>query len=308
MAVEQTQSTELVYLNGEYLPRERACVSVFDRGFLFADGVYEVVPVYGGRPFHLSAHLARLQRSMKAIRLDNPLDDIGWVNAIRGLLDRNGARERDLSLYLQVTRGVSQRPRDHAFPDDARPTVLMALTPLAEVDPALLERGVGAVVMDDIRWARCDIKSIALLGNVLLRNAAREKGAYEALLVRDGRLTEGAASNVFVVQSGELLTPPTGPELLGGITRDVILSIARQAGISTRETRVPATLLKQVDEIWITSSTKGVLPVTTLDGRPVGDGRPGEMWARVHRLYLEAIERIRQRPRPDDTLHGGGSA
>ncbi len=306
MAVGQNEATGLVYLNGEYLPHDAACVSVFDRGFLFADGVYEVVPVYGGRPFHLSAHLARLQRSLRAIHLASPLDDIGWVNAIRGLLDRNGARDRDLSLYLQVTRGVSRGPRDHVFPDDAEPTVLMALLPMAEVDPALLERGVSAVVMDDIRWARCDIKSIALLANVLLRNAAREKGAYEALLVRDGHLTEGAASNVFVVQSGELLTPPTGPELLGGITRDVILSIARQAGISTRETRVPATLLKKVDEIWITSSTKGVLPVTSLDGRPVGEGRPGEMWARVHGLYGQAIDRIRQRPRPDDTLHGGG--
>lgn len=278
-----------VYLNGEWLPREEARVSVFDRGFLFADGVYEVIPVYRGRPFHLAAHLKRLNYSLVAIGLENPLEEIKWLEAVEKLIAENGAG--DMSIYLQVSRGVSSLPRDHAFPEDFTPTVFMATQPLAALTDDPGKTGIKAILKDDIRWARCDIKSVSLLGNVMLRQAAVAGGAQEALLMRDGSVTEGAASNVFIVQSGEILTPPEGPGILSGITRNIVLSLAREASISLRETCIPVTLLKQVDEVWISSSTKGVAPVTQIDDRPVGDGRPGPIWRQIQGLYIAAVEK-----------------
>ena len=267
-----------VYLNGEYLERDQARVSVFDRGFVFGDGVYEVIPAYGGRLFRFDAHMARLRASLAAIGLPEPLAPAAWREALAGLLD--GA---DQWVYLQVTRGPA--PRDHRFPDRVRPTVLAYAEPLAPPAPAVLAEGVAAITVDDFRWSRCDVKSISLLANVLARQRAREAGVAEAILVRDGRVTEGAASNVFAVLDGELVTPPKGPHILPGITRDLVLELAREAGVPAREGPLDAARLAGAAELWLTSSTKEILPVTRLNGAPVGPGRPGPLFARLHEAF-----------------------
>lgn len=287
----------VVFLNGAFVPQDEARVSVFDRGFLFGDGVYEVIPVYSGVPFRLSAHLKRLENSLTAIQLQNPMEEIDWVNAIRTLIQRNEGS--DLMVYVQVTRG-GVFPRNHAFPDEVVPTVLMTASELPPVDSEILESGVKARTMIDNRWLHCNIKATSLLGNVLLKQAAVEVGAYEAILLRDDFVTEGAVSNVFVVQSGEVLAPPLSPSILPGITRSVVLSLAAKAGMSVRETRIPATLLRQADEIWLTSSTKGVIPVTRLDGKAVGSGKPGPVWKQMSQLYDDAVALLENR-----TLTGG---
>lgn len=269
-----------IYLNGTFVPPERAQVSVLDRGFLFGDGVYEVIPVYGGRLFRLEEHLARLARSLAAIRLPDPLDAPGWRDMLAELVARNGGGE--LSLYLQVTRGAA--PRDHAFPAQPAATVVAMTSPLpaAEAAPA------AAVVVPDLRWQRCDIKAVTLLANVLARQQAREAGAQEAILVRDGALTEGAASNVFVVRGAEVATPPRGPHLLAGITRALVLELLAGTAAPVVERPVPAEELHVADEIWLTSSSREIVPVTRLDGRPVGAGEPGPRWRDAWQRYQEA--------------------
>ncbi len=278
-----------VHLDGAWLPLSQARVPVLDRGFIFGDGVYEVIPVYGRRPFRLPQHLARLERSLAAIRLDPPLDARGWTALIDELLARNPGGDR--SVYLQVTRGPARR--DHAFPRAPTPTVFAMVSPLNPPDPALLEEGAAAVVLEDIRWSRCDIKSVNLLANILLRQQAVERGALEAILVRDGQVTEGAASNVFIVRAGEIRTPPTSRFMLPGITRDLVLELARAHGLPCREVPVSESELRGADEIWITSSTREVLPVTRLDGRPVGTG-PGPVWRRIMPLYQEYKRSLRE--------------
>jgi D-alanine transaminase len=234
-----------VYLNGEFLPPDQARVSVFDRGFIFGDGVYEVIPVFGGRLFRLPHHLSRLDASLGAIRLRNPHTQQEWNSIFTRLL---AAGSGDQSIYLQITRGVA--PRDHAFPPNITPTVFAYAQPLKYSPPEQLAQGVAAVTAADIRWQRCDIKAIALLANALLRQEAIGQGAVEAILVRDGLVTEGAASNIFVVKNGRLVTT-------------------------------------SADEVWLTSSTKEILPITRIDGRPVGNGKPGPMHAKMFALYKE---------------------
>lgn len=272
-----------VYLNGEFLPPDQARVSVFDRGFIFGDGVYEVIPVFGGRLFRLPHHLARLDASLAAIRLRNPHTTQQWSNIFTRLLgvDATG----DQSIYLQITRGVA--PRDHAFPPNVTPTVFAYAQPLKYSPPEQLAQGVAAVTAADIRWSRCDIKAIALLANALLRQEAIDQGAVEAILIRDGVITEGAASNIFVVKNGRLVTPPKGPFILPGITRDLVVEIARAKGISCDELPVKTEILSAADEVWLTSSTKEILPITRIDGRPVGNGKPGPMHAKMFALYKE---------------------
>ncbi len=271
----------IAYLDGRFLPLDEARVSVLDRGFLLGDGVYEVIPVYGGRLFRLDDHLARLERSLAETRIPNPHDRPGWRRLLETLVTENGGGDR--AVYLQVTRGVAAR--DHAFPAHVTPTVFAMSHPLPAPDPALAERGVAAVTLEDIRWLRCDIKTISLLGNVLLRQAAIDRGAQEAILVRDGEVTEGAASNVFVVHDGTLSTPPKGERLLPGITRDLVLELAAAEGLPCHQRPISEASLRQADEIWLTSSTKEILPVTRLDDAPVGDGRPGPLWRRLHARY-----------------------
>ncbi len=270
-----------VYLNGEFVPAEEARVPVLDRGFLFGDGVYELMPVYGGHAFRLDKHLARLSRSLNEVSIPNPYAPARWVQILTDLIERAGGG--DLLVYWQVTRGVA--PRDHAFPRDIEPTVFAMTSLLPRSAPEQLEGGIKAVTREDIRWQRCDIKSISLLANVLLRQQAIEAGAAESLLVRDGYVAEGAASNVFVVIDDVIVTPPNSASLLPGVTRDLILELAAAGGLAHEEARIRERALGGAQEIWITSSSKEVLPVTTLDEKPVGDGLPGPQWKRIHALY-----------------------
>ncbi len=279
----------IVYLNGEFLPLEEAKIPVLDRGFIFGDGVYEVIPCYGGRLFRLEEHLRRLQHSLDGIRLRNPLTPAEWKEMLQRLAEANPAE--DQSLYLQVTRGVAGR--DHRFPEKSTPTVFAMSKPLPPAPPELLERGVAAITLPDIRWQCCHIKAISLLPNVLLRQQALEAGADEAILLRDGEATEGAASNLFIVEAGVLITPPKDHRLLPGITRDLVVELARDAGIPCQERTVTEGELRAAQEIWITSSTREILPVTRLDDTVVGKGRPGEMWRRMYQLYQQYKERLR---------------
>jgi D-alanine transaminase len=272
----------IVYLNGAFLRADEARVSVLDRGFLFGDGVYEVIPVYGGRLFRVEPHLARLDRSLEGIRMANPLDHRQWTGVLRELVERNGGGER--SIYLQVTRGVA--PRDHAFPAQAEPTVFAMTTELPPSAPSPERQpGVEAISVEDIRWAHCDIKAITLLPNVLMRQRALESGAAEAILLRDGQATEGAASNLFIVRGGVITTPPKGNLLLPGITRDLLVELCHREGLPCEEAPIFEADLREAEELWVTSSTKEVVPVVRLDGVPVGDGRPGPVWRRMIDLY-----------------------
>jgi len=272
-----------VYLNGDFLAPERARVSVFDRGFVFGDGVYEVIPVFGGRLFRLPQHLVRLDNSLREIRLANPLPAAEWQRIFQRLVDIQGGG--DLSIYLEITRGPA--PRDHAFPAQVTPTVFAYATPLKYPPKEQVEQGVPAVTAPDIRWLRCDIKAIALLPNVLLRSQALDAGAAEAILVRDGFMTEGAASNIFVIRNGRALTPPKGPLILPGVTRDLVLELAQAHGVPCAEAAVTEAELRSADEVWMTSSTKEVLAITRLDGQPVGSGKPGPLHARLLALYRD---------------------
>ncbi len=270
----------LCYVNGAWLPAEEARVSAFDRGFLFGDSVYEVIPLYAGRPFRLGAHLARLRASLAAVGIREPGPEPPWESVCARLGE--SVAPQDGSLYLQVSRGSA--PRQHAFPRDAEPTVF-AYARVREPEPAGAQTGLKAVLLDDIRWMRCDIKSTSLIANVLLTQEAVVRGADEALLVRDGSVNEGAVSNVFAVRSGRLLTAPLSHLILGGITRDVVLELANAQGVPTEERAIARDELLACDEVLITSSTREVAAVTEIDGQAVGDGRPGAVFRRLHAAF-----------------------
>ena len=273
-----------VYLNGQYLPLSQARVPVLDRGFLFGDGVYEVIPVYGGRPFRLDEHLRRLDNSLAGIRMVSPLSDAEWAEVFNRLIDGPA----DQYIYLQVTRGAANK-RDHAIPEGIAPTVFAMCSPIS---PIPLD-GIKAVTLEDVRWRWCQIKAITLLANVLLRQAAVEQGAAEAILVRDGWVTEGAASNIFIVRNDVLITPPKDNDILPGITRDLVLELALQHGFAVEERRFTLEELKEAEEIWMTSSTREVLAVTELDGAPVGQGAPGPYWQRMQAVYQDYKQALR---------------
>ncbi len=274
-------SQPIVYLNGQFLPQDQAFVPVLDRGFVFGDGVYEVIPVYGSRLFRLDEHLHRLQNSLDGIRLANPLSNAQWCEMLQTLIGKNGGGEQ--SVYLQITRGVA--PRDHAFPANAKPTIFAYSNPLLPVADKYLQHGVKAISLQDFRWQNCHLKTIALLPNILLRQAAIDAGAMEAILIRDNQITEGAATNIFIVKDGVIKTPPKGPFLLPGVTRDLVLELASQHGMPYQEVFFSPDELKAADEVWLSSSTKEVLAITELDGAPVGKGQPGPVWAQMHRHY-----------------------
>jgi D-alanine transaminase len=275
--------SEIVYLNGEFMPLENARIPVLDRGFIFGDGVYEVIPVYSGNPFRLPEHLARFERSHQAIRIPNPLNDADWTRLINDLIARNAGE--DQSVYLQVTRGVARR--DHAFPADTKPTVFGMSSPLSTPAPEVVENGVAAITTVDFRWLKCDVKSTSLLGNCLLRQAAADAGAVEVVMFRDGFLTEGSSSNVFVVKAGVILAPPKNNLVLPGITYDVVIELAQAHGLPLEVRPITESEVRAADEIWVTSSTKEVLAVTTLDGKAVGNGKPGALFRRMHQLYQD---------------------
>lgn len=274
------------FLNGAFLPLADAKVSVLDRGFVFGDGVYEVVPVYSRKPFRLDEHLRRLQASLDAIRLANPYPVEQWRERICELVARQDFD--DQSVYVQVTRGVppaGQPLRDHPFPQGAVPTVFMFAQPLIPASAAQKAAGVCAVTVADNRWLRCNIKAIALLANILLRQQAVDAGCAEAVMLRDGFLTEGAASNVFVVKGGALLAPPPSNLMLTGITYDVVLELARTHGIPTEVRQISEAEVRAADELWMTSSTKEIMPIVKLDDVPVGAGVAGPLAQRMDALY-----------------------
>lgn len=273
----------IAYLNGTFLPIEEAAIPVLDRGFLFGDGVYEVIPVYGRKPFRLQEHLQRLENSLAETRILNPLSRSEWHQLLTELINKNEGA--DQSLYLQVTRGTA--PRDHIFPDNTPPTLFMMSNPLVGSPPEILESGISAITEVDTRWSRCNIKSINLLANVLHRQHALEQGAKESILIREGMITEGAASNLFVAKNGAITTPPKGQYLLPGVTRDLVLELAQQDKIDAREGMVDEIQLADADEIWVTSSTREIVPVTILNGSPVGNGKPGPITLRLHHLLQQ---------------------
>jgi D-alanine transaminase len=279
----------VVYLNNEFLAADKACVPVLDRGFIFGDGVYEVIPAYGGKLFRLDEHLQRLANSLAAVRIPNPLSNAGWRTMLNELVTQNDGGEQ--SLYLQVTRGSAQR--DHAMPLDPEPTVFAMSNPLQPVSQEIREHGIAAISLADIRWQRCHIKAISLLPNILLRQEALDQNAAEAILIRDGLATEGAASNLFAVIDGVLTTPPTGPFLLPGITRDLIIELAEANNIPALEKSISLTDLQNANEIWLTSSTKEILSVTRLDDSNVADGKPGPLYQRMLALYQDYKQQLR---------------
>jgi D-alanine transaminase len=281
------------YLNGEYLPLADARISPLDRGFLYGDGVYEVMPVYGGRPFRLEAHCARLTRSLGEIRMADPHSRAEWRDVFATLIARNGSG--DQYIYWQVTRGA-ERGRNHAPLPDIPRTVFAFCAPLPVASPAVLEKGVSCVTTEDTRWARCDIKSVALLANVLLRQLAVDANAAETILLRNGELMEASASTVHVVVGGELRTPPNSRRILPGTTRGVVEELAARTGVPYRAATISEKELRHADEIWISAATREVQPVTTLDGNPVGPGRPGALWRRVYDEFQHWKREVQHQP------------
>jgi D-alanine transaminase len=278
----------MVFLNGKWLPLEEAKVPVLDRGFIFGDGVYELVPVYSRVAFRIDEHLARLERSLGETRIRNPYSRPQWRELIYRLVDAQPFD--DQGVYFQVTRGVAKR--DHAFPADAEPTVFMMSNPLVTPPKEVVQKGGIAVTAQDNRWLRCDIKSISLIGNCLLRQLSAEAGAAETILFRDGKLTEASASNVFVVKRGMIQSPPKSSLILAGITYDVVTELAHANALPLEFREVTEAEVRGADEIWVTSSSKEVLPIVALDGARVGDGRPGPLFARMYQLYQEFKQKV----------------
>jgi D-alanine transaminase len=272
------------YLNGSYQPLSEARVSPLDRGFLFGDAVYEVIPVYAGRPFRLREHLDRLNRSLAGIRMAPPLPHTAWAAICAELVAPCAAT--DSTIYIQVSRGA-EAGRNHAWPDGLTPTLFAYATELDPLPAALLEQGVAAVTARDTRWARRDIKSTALLANILLKKMATDAGAYETIMLENGELTEGSSTAVHVIADGVIHAPHNGHQILPGTTREVVTELAARLHLECSTGRVPESMLRSAGEIWLSFSTRGVLPVTVLDGKAVGGGKPGPLFTRMHAAFEE---------------------
>ena len=281
----------MVFLNGKFLPIEDAKVPVLDRGFIFGDGVYELIPVYSRTPFRADQHLARLEHSLDEVRIGNPYTRAQW----REIIDQLIAMQpfEDQGVYFQVTRGVAKR--DHAFPPGVAPTVFIMSNPLVNPPRELVEKGGAAVTAIDNRWLRCDIKSISLLGNCLMRQLSAEVGASETIMFRDGKLTEASASNVFIVRNGVIAGPQKSNLILPGITYDVVVEIAQAERMPLELRDVTEAEVRSADELWVTSSSKEVLAIVTLDGKPVGDGKPGPVFKRMHQAYQDFKQTVMRR-------------
>jgi len=279
----------VAWLNGAFVPLAEARISPLDRGFLFGDACYEVLPVFAGRPFLVPEHLARLERSLKELAIPNPRTAEQWAALIMELIARNGGG--DMNVYLQVSRGA-EAGRNHAISAGLEPTVFLMASPPVPEDPKALREGLTAVTMPDPRWKRCDIKSTALLGNVLAKTAAQKAGASEAILIDGGRLREGASTSVLVVKDGIVRAPPYGPEILPGTTRDLCLKLAVSNRIPIEIAPIAAEALAAADEILLCFASRGILPVTRLDGAPVGSGAPGSVWRRLYNAFLEYRQRL----------------
>jgi D-alanine transaminase len=278
----------LCYLNGEYGPLRDAKVSVMDRGFVFGDGIYEVVPVYGRRLFRFDEHLARLNRSLAKVRIASPFDRAQWLERCRKLIEAQAAD--DQLLYIQVTRGVAVR--DHVMPPDLTPTVFMMTNPMKPASAEQRHQGVACVTARDFRWERGDIKSVSLLGNVLARQISADHGVTETIMFRDGFLTEASSSNVWVVQEGAVLGAPKSEHVLEGIRYELIRELCEEAGIGYNLRPISEAEVLGADELMLSSATKEVLAVTQVDGEAVGHGalrgKPGPVYAKLYEAYQRA--------------------
>jgi D-alanine transaminase len=272
----------IAWLNGEFVALENARISPLDRGFLFADSVYEVLPVYAGRPFLFNAHIARLERSLAAIGMASPMSRAQWVELLGQMVERNGGGEQ--FIYVQVTRGA-EFGRNHAPAPGLEPTIFLMASPLSALDPMIRAQGVDAVTVTDERWKRCDIKSTSLLPNILAKGVAATAGATEAILLEDGYLREGSSSSVMVVKDGVIHAPPEGPHILPSTTRALALELARRNNISIQIGAVTELQMRDADEVMLGFATRGVLPVCRIDGRSIGAGQPGSVWTRLQAAF-----------------------
>ena len=282
----------ICYLNGEFQKLRDARVSPLDRAFLFGDSVYEVLPVFRGRMFRFREHFDRLARSLKEIGLPSPHTHAQWLQILENLIERNGGGE--MYVYVQVTRGM-EYGRNHAFPEQVVPAVFAMAAPLPPLTDELRANGVSAITVEDFRWGRCDIKSTALLANVLMKQRSAEAGTQEAIIVRDGDVMEGSSTSVFVVKDGKVATPPNSNRILPGTTREVALELADGA-MQVAIRRIGIDELRAADEVWISAATRDVLPVTRIDGRPVGTGKPGPVWQRMNEAFNALRERLAGTP------------
>ena len=289
----------IVYLNGSYLPVEEATISVMDRGFLFGDGIYEVIPIFGGKLLRADEHLDRLQNSLNRISLSNPFDKNGWLEIFSSLIEKNSGEDR--AIYLQISRGayvkrdlaIQKKPLVSDSPT-VHPTVFSMVLQVTPPDIDVVSAGISVVTVDDFRWNACDIKSTSLVANVMLKQQAGDANVEDAILIKNGLVTEGTASNVFLVKNNVLLTPPIGKQLLPGITRDLVIEIAKNNAIVVEERDIQQAELATADEIWMTSSTREIAPVIKLNGEIVGSGAAGEMWKRMIDLYQQYKQVLRQ--------------
>ncbi|HET9579080.1 MAG TPA: D-amino acid aminotransferase [Usitatibacter sp.] len=283
--------TNIAHFNGQLMPLDKIAISPLDRGFIFGDGVYEVIPVYEGVMMRGREHFERLQRSMDEIRLQNPHTADEWLRLAGELLKHHPGNQ---SVYIQVTRGVPPK-RDHVIPKGVKPTVFMMCQPLASPSKEAVENGVACVTSRDFRWEKCHVKSTSLLGNVLARQISADVGATETILLRNGAVTEASSSNVFVVKDGVVAASPQDNLILLGITYDLLTKLAAEGAIKLEIRPIPEAELRNADEVWLSSSTKEVLAVTTLDGKPVGNGKPGPVFKRMHALFQDYKAKLRAR-------------
>ncbi len=283
-------SDKIVYLNGEFLPHDQAYVSVLDRGFLFGDAVYEVIPVFGGKLLRLGEHLQRLQNSLNKVSLANPMTVHQWTDTLNTILDKNPGEDR--SVYLQVTRGAAP-VRDLSVDESVKPTVFIMVNELPVVDVDKQKQGVEAITVNDFRWDACDIKSVSLIANVMLRLQATAANVVDAIMVRGEFVTEGTASNLFIVKDDVIVTPPKSNHVLPGITRDLVIELAIENGLTVEEREIKKDELEQADEIWLTSSTREIAPVVKLNQNDVGDGQAGAMWHRMIDIYQRYKQELR---------------
>ena len=272
-----------VFLNGEFMPMEEARVPVLDRGFIFGDGIYELVPVYSRAPFRLEGHLARMERSLAEVQIANPYSRAEWTRIIEQMIDRQPFD--DQGVYWQITRGVAKR--DHAFPKNVQPTVFMMSNPLVNPSKETVENGAKAVTAEDFRWQRCDLKTISLIGNCMLRQLSAEEGAVETILFRDGRLTEASASNAYIVKNGVIATPPKDNLILPGITLDVVFDIVKRGNLPMAVREITRAEVFGADEVWVSSSSKEIVAVVDLDGKTIGTGKPGPVFRKAWQLYQD---------------------
>lgn len=284
----------IVYLNGLFLPQDQAKVSVMDRGFLFGDGVYEVIPAFDGTFFGFEDHLQRLDTSLAAIAMKNPLSHDEWKKVLTQLLQKNNQTTGKVSCYCQVTRGAD-KTRSHTFPDNLKPTVVAFITAPKTFSLEKARQGFNAITLDDTRRKNCHIKAITLLPSILQIQEAKSKGAIEAILIRNNEVLECASSNVFIVKNGELLTPPLSNNILSGVTRGIIIELARAHNIAITETSITPDMLFHADEVWVTGSTKEICPIVMLDDKPVNDGKVGPVWLRMVQYYQEYKQHTQQK-------------